>query len=144
MFAGPNSFLTPPASSLYTVVSGTRAPVFGSTAASPSPPTGYTANVTASADDANFALALPFTFYMAGTGYTTCYPGSNGYVTFGGGSSAYASLGPANPAYPKFFFAGGDYSWQRVSRNRVHYLYGRHHDYHLLCSAFFFQHLVTV
>jgi hypothetical protein len=119
MFAAMNSFLTPataaapPAS--YTITAGTRAPVFGSGAASPTPPTGYTARVTASADDANFNVSFGFTFNMAGTGYTSCFPSSNCYVTFGTGSNEYSGLGPTNPPYPKFFFMGADNSWQRVS-----------------------------
>jgi hypothetical protein len=117
MFAAMNSFLTPVAvaSGGYTITAGTRAPVFGAGAASPSPPTGYTANVIANADDANFNIAFGFTFYMSGTGYTSCFPGSNSYVTFGSGSTAYNSLGPTNPALDKFFFMGADNSWQRVS-----------------------------
>jgi hypothetical protein len=117
MFAAMNSFLTPvaAASSGYTITAGTRAPVFGAGAASPSPPTGYTSQVTATADDANFNIGFGFTFYMAGTGYTSCFPGSNCYVTFGAGSTVYNSLGASNPPNDKFFFMGADNSWQRVS-----------------------------
>lgn len=120
MFAAMNSFLTPVAPAVvgggvYTITAGTRAPVYGASAASPSPPTGYTSHVTASADDANFSVALGFTFYMGGTAYTSCHPGSNSYITFGVGSSAYNSLSSSNPANDKFFFMGADNSWQRVS-----------------------------
>jgi hypothetical protein len=117
MFAAINSFLTPTAAapSAYTITAGTRAPVYGSGAASPTPPTGYTAQVTASADDAFFNIGFGFTFYMGNTGYTSCYPSSNCYVTFGSGSTQYSGLGPTNPALNKFFFMGADNSWQRVS-----------------------------
>lgn len=114
MFAAMNSFLTP-VSGGYTITAGTRAPVYGSGAASPTPPTGYTAQITANGDDQFFSIAFGFTFYMAGTGYTSCFPSSNTYVTFGAGSVVFSGLGPANPPYDKFFFMGGDNSWQRVS-----------------------------
>lgn len=116
MLAARNSFMTAaPPSSAYEITSGTRAPVYGAGAASPNPPTGYTVRVSTSQDDSNFLFNLGFTFYMAGTGYTGCYPGSNMYVTFGAGSIAFGNLSATNPPYPKFFFMAADNSWQRVS-----------------------------
>ena len=116
MFAARNSFMTAaPPSSPYAITSGTRAPVYGAGAASPNPPTGYTVRVSSSQDDSFFLFNLGFTFYMAGTGYTSCYPGSNMYVTFGTGSTSYRLLAANLPPYPKFFFMGADNSWQRVS-----------------------------
>lgn len=117
MFAARNSFMTAalPGSASYAITSGTRAPVYGAGAASPNPPTGYTARVSSSQDDSFFLFNLGFTFYMAGTGYTGCYPGSNMYVTFGAGSTQYSGLSATSPALPKFFFMAADNSWQRVS-----------------------------
>jgi len=114
MFAAMNSFLTP-ASVGYVITAGTRAPVYGSGAASPTPPTGYTAQITTSQDDNYFSIGFGFTFFMGGTGYTSCFPSSNCYVTFGSGSVVFSGLGPTNPAFNKFFFMGADNSWQRVS-----------------------------
>lgn len=69
----------------------------------------------ASVDDAFVTVPLPFTFLMAGTGYTTAYMGSNTYITFGSGSTVYSGLSASNPALPKFFLGAADNSYQRVA-----------------------------
>lgn len=98
----------------YPSVQGYAAPVYG-TGAGTYPPTGWTGIQNASVDDGFLTIAIPFTFYMAGTGYTTTYLGSNSYITFGGGSSNYSGLSASNPAYPKLMFGASDNSYQRVS-----------------------------
>jgi hypothetical protein len=111
------SDVTPPApSGTYSIVSGTKLPLFG-TGGGAYPPTGsWTGIQNASVDDAFLTIALPFTFYLAGTGYTTTYMGSNTYLTFSAGSSLFNSLSASNPALPKFMFGAADNSYQRVSR----------------------------
>jgi len=109
----PTPTPTPPPGS-YTLTSGTSYPVYGTGASSNVPPTGWTTQVNSNFDDANVGYTLPFTFYMAGTGYTAIYLGSNTYVTFGAGSNAYSSLGVNNPPYPKLMFGAADNSYQRV------------------------------
>ena len=59
-------------------------------------------------DDGSVNISLPFTWYIAGTGYTSCYVGSNGYITFGGGSSVYSGISSSNPNLPKVCFGGAD------------------------------------
>ena len=98
----------------YPAVAGYTAPVYG-TGAGTYPPTGWTGIQNASVDDGFLTIALPFTFYMAGTGYTTTYLGSNSYITFGAGSSLYSPLNASSPAYPKLMFGASDNSYQRVS-----------------------------
>lgn len=111
------SDVTPPApSGTYSIVSGTKLPLFG-TGGGAYPPTGsWTGIQNASVDDAFLTIALPFTFYLAGTGYTTTYMGSNTYLTFSAGSSLFNSLSASVPALPKFMFGAADNSYQRVSR----------------------------
>lgn len=111
------SDVTPPApSGTYSIVSGTKLPLFG-TGGGAYPPTGsWTGIQNASVDDAFLTIALPFTFYLAGTGYTTTYMGSNSYLTFSAGSTVFNSLSASNPALPKFMFGAADNSYQRVSR----------------------------
>ncbi len=99
----------------YPAVAGYAAPVYGTGGAGTYPPTGWTGIQNASVDDNFLTIALPFTFYMAGTGYTTTYLGSNSYITFGGGSSTYGGLSASTPAYPKLMFGASDNSYQRVS-----------------------------
>jgi|GEM_PF-1413513 len=92
---------------------GVQAPLLGSAPAASS--TGWTLLVNANADQGNALFgSWPFTFNLAGTGYTACYAGSNGYATFGAGSLAYQSLSASNPALPKVLFGSADLSWQRV------------------------------
>lgn len=90
-------------------------PRLGSTGVLTWPPSGWTSLQNATVDDSFVAVPLPFTWYIAGTGYTTAYVGSNGYVTFGSGSSAYSSLTSANPPNPKIMFGAADNSYQRVA-----------------------------
>ena len=111
------SDVTPPApSGTYSIVSGTKLPLFG-TGGGAYPPTGsWTGIQNASVDDAFLTIALPFTFYLAGTGYTTTYMGSNSYLTFSAGSTIFSGLSASVPALPKFMFGAADNSYQRVSR----------------------------
>lgn len=109
------SDVTPPPSGTYSIVSGTKLPLFG-TGGGTYPPSGWTGIQNASVDDNFLTIALPFTFYIAGSGYTTTYLGSNSYITFGSGSSNFNSLSASNPPYPKFMFGSADNSYQRVSR----------------------------
>lgn len=111
------SDVTPPApSGTYSIVSGTKLPLFG-TGGGAYPPTGsWTGIQNASVDDNFLTIALPFTFYLAGTGYTTTYMGSNTYLTFSAGSALYSGLSASVPNLPKFMFGAADNSYQRVSR----------------------------
>ncbi len=111
------SDVTPPApSGLYSIIPGTKLPIFG-TGGGTYPPTGsWTGIQNASVDDSFLTISLPFTFYIAGTGYTTTYMGSNSYLTFGAGSTNFNGLSASNPALPKFMFGAADNSYQRVSR----------------------------
>jgi hypothetical protein len=111
------SDVTPPTpSGTYSIVSGTKLPLFG-IGAGAYPPTGsWTGIQNASVDDAFLTIALPFTFYLAGTGYTTTYMGSNSYLTFSAGSAIFSGLSASVPALPKFMFGAADNSYQRVSR----------------------------
>lgn len=111
------SDVTPiPPSGTYSIVSGTKLPLFG-TGGGAYPPTGsWTGIQNASVDDAFLTIALPFTFYLAGTGYTTTYMGSNSYLTFSAGSTIFSGLSASVPALPKFMFGAADNSYQRVSR----------------------------
>ena len=99
----------------YSIVAGTKAPTFGAGGGA-YPPSGWTGIQNANVDDAFLTINLPFTFYIAGSGYTTTYMGSNSYITFGSGSTVFNSLSASNPPYPKFHFGSGDNSYQRVSR----------------------------
>jgi len=101
---------------VYTLNTGTKAPVLGAGAQSPFPASGWTSIISASGDDANTSVSLPFTWTYNNTGYTTYFPNSNYYVTFGSGSTVFNALSATNPALNKIFFAGADNSWQRVSR----------------------------
>lgn len=108
------SITDPPAAPAF-ITSGTKAPILGSGAAAIYPESGWTGLQNASVDDAFVTVPLGFTFYMAGTAYTTAYVGSNSYLTFGSGSTNYSSLSASNPAFPKFAFGASDNSYQRVS-----------------------------
>ena len=99
----------------YTLSVGTKAPVLGAAGQSPFPATNWTSLVSASADDTNISVALPFTWTYNGTGRAAFFPNSNFYITFGSGSNAYSGLSASSPALDKIFFAGTDNSWQRVS-----------------------------
>jgi hypothetical protein len=77
--------------------------------------TGWSRVVNANADEQNILFdSWPFTFYLADTGYTACYPATNGYATFGSGINLYGDLGASIPALPKIMFGSGDLSWQRL------------------------------
>ena len=96
------------------ILSGALAPpLLGSASATDF--SGWSRVINANGDDANILFgSWPFTFYLAGTGYTACYPGSNGYATFGSGSSIYTPISASSPALPKVMFGSGDRSWQRL------------------------------
>jgi hypothetical protein len=100
---------------VYTLEVGTKAPVLGAGAQSPFPAVGWTSIVSATADDANTNVSLPFAWNYNNTGYTSFFPNSNYYVTFGSGSNQFNSLSASSPALNKIYFAGADNSWQRVS-----------------------------
>lgn len=103
---------------IYSIVAGTKTPIFG-TGGGAYPPSGWTGIQNSSVDDNFLTINLPFTFYIAGSGYTTTYMGSNTYLTFSAGSSEYGNagaLGATRPPYPKFHFGSADNSYQRVSR----------------------------
>lgn len=102
-------------SGVYTLEVGTKAPVLGAGAQSPFPASSWTSIVSATADDANTVISLPFTWPYNSNNYTSFYAASNYYITFGSGSNAFNSLSAANPPLNKIFFAGADNSWQRVS-----------------------------
>jgi len=104
-----------PITGVYTLETGTKAPVLGAGAQSPFPASGWTSIISVSGDDANTVVSLPFTWTYNNTGYTNFFPNSNYYVTFGLGSTVFNSLSESNPALNKIFFAGADNSWQRVS-----------------------------
>ena len=96
------------------ISSGSKLPVYGTSGGS-YPPPGWTGIQNASIDDGWVSLSLPFTFYIAGGGYTTTYMGSNTYLTFSSGSTLFSGLSASNPALPKFMFGAADNSYQRVS-----------------------------
>lgn len=98
----------------YSIVSGTKAPVFGSLGGT-YPPSGWTGLQDSSVDDSFVTVSLPFTWTIASTGYTTVYPGSNTYITFGSGSNIYSGLSASNPALNKIHLGSADNSFQRVS-----------------------------
>ena len=104
-----------PATGVYTLNTGTKAPVLGAGAQSPFPASGWTSIISVSGDDANTTVSLPFTWTYNNTGYTSFFPNSNYYVTFGSGSNQFNGLSASSPALNKIFFAGADNSWQRVS-----------------------------
>lgn len=93
---------------------GNKLPTYG-TGGGSYPPPGWTGIINASVDDGWASIGIPFTFYIAGSGYTTAYMGSNTYLTFGAGSFAYSSLSASTPSLPKFMFGAADNSYQRLS-----------------------------
>jgi hypothetical protein len=97
------------------ISSGSKLPVYGTSGGS-YPPPGWVGVQNASVDDGWLSIFLPFTFYIAGNGYTTTYISSNTYLTFGSGSALFSGLSASNPALPKFMFGAFDNSFQRVSR----------------------------
>lgn len=100
----------------YRLVSGAKLPTLGPRGQTTFPESGWTSIISASGDDANTSVTLPFTWRYNSVGYTTVFPNSNYYITFGTGSSEFNSLANNFPALNKIFFAGTDNSWQRVSR----------------------------
>lgn len=94
-------------------VAGNAAPVLGASPATTT--TGWTLLLNANTDDDFVEVpGFGFTFYLAGTGYTSCFAGSNGYLTFGAGSTEYRFLWYDNPALPKLLFGPYDNSYQRI------------------------------
>lgn len=98
----------------YSIASGTKAPIFGAGGGT-YPPSGWTGLQNASADDASLSVALPFTWTINNTGYTSVFVGSNTYITFGSGSSTYSGLSASVPALNKIHLGAADNSFQRVS-----------------------------
>ena len=107
--------VSPVSPATYSVVSGTKLPIYG-TGGGTYPPSGWTGIQNISEDDNFLTISLPFTFYIAGSGYTTTYMGSNTYLTFSAGSTLFNGLTASNPTLPKFMFGAADNSYQRVSR----------------------------
>jgi hypothetical protein len=100
----------------YSIVSGNKAPIYG-TGGGTYPPTGsWTGIQNSSVDDASLSVTIPFTWTINSTGYTSAFVGSNTYITFGSGSSNYSSLSSSNPFLNKFHLGAADNSYQRVSR----------------------------
>lgn len=102
----------------YDILSGTKLPTYGTGGGTYPPTANWTGLQNLSADDAFLTINLPFTFYIAGSGYTTTYMGSNTYLTFSAGASEYGqlgALGATRPPVPKFHFGAADNSYQRVS-----------------------------
>lgn len=110
--------VTPPLpGGVYTLNTGTKAPVLGIVGQSPFPATGWTSIISASGDDDNRQVTLPFTWTYNSNNYTSFYAASNFYVTFGAGSNVFNGITASNPALDKILFAAADNSWQRVSSN---------------------------
>lgn len=105
---------------VYTVTSGTKAPVYG---AGPGayPPSGWTGLQNVSLDDGFLIVPFPasFTFYHSGKATSNVYVSTNAYLTYGSGSNVYNALSSSNPALPKYFLGASDNSYQRVSY--IHY-----------------------
>lgn len=99
---------------LYSIIAGTKTPIYGSGGGT-YPPSGWNGIQNSSVDDNFLTINLPFTFYIAGSGYTTTYMGSNTYLTFSAGSTLFSGLSASVPAVPKFHFGAADNSYQRVS-----------------------------
>jgi hypothetical protein len=99
----------------YEILQQTRLPVYGTGGGLYPPTPQWTGLINQSRDDNFIRIDLPFTFYIAGNGYTDVYLSSNTYLTFGAGSLEYFSLSASNPPLPKFHFGSGDNSYQRVS-----------------------------
>jgi len=101
--------------SVYSIVSGNKAPVYGSGGGS-YPPTGsWTGLQNGSVDDAFVTVSLPFNWAINSGLWAVAYVGSNTYITFGAGSSLYASLSSSNPGLNKLMLGAADNSYQRVS-----------------------------
>ena len=78
--------LTGLTSGLYTIIPGTKTPIYGSGGGT-YPPSGWTGIQNASVDDNFLTINLPFTFYIAGSGWTQTFMSSNSYITFNVGSA---------------------------------------------------------
>jgi hypothetical protein len=99
----------------YQILNETQLPIYGTGGGLYPPNPQWDGLLNQSRDDFFIEIGLPFTFYIAGTGYTSTFLGSNAYLTFGSGSLEYISLSPSNPPFPKFHFGSADNSFQRVS-----------------------------
>ena len=96
------------------VVSGTKAPTYGSGGGT-YPPPNWTGRQNSSVDDSSLLLpTLPFNFTISNTAYTAVYLGSNSYITFGSGSGS-LNVSASIPALNKLHFGSSDNSYQRVS-----------------------------
>jgi hypothetical protein len=101
--------------SVYSIVSGNKAPIYGTGGGSYPPTVSWTGLQNGSVDDGFVTVSLPFTWTINNTGYTVAYVGSNTYITFGSGSSLYSGLSSSNPVLNKFMLGAADNSYQRVS-----------------------------
>ena len=104
---------------VYDIVLGTKLPIYGTGGGTYPPTASWTGIQNVSVDDNFLTINLPFTFYIAGSGYTQTFMGSNSYLTFSAGASEYGNLGQlgaTRPPVPKFHFGSADNSYQRVSR----------------------------
>jgi len=99
----------------YDIIRGTKAPIYGAGGGTYPPTASWTGIQNSSVDDNFLTINLPFTFYIAGSGWTQTFMSSNSYITFNVGSAVFNSLGVTNPPYSKFMFGSGDNSYQRVS-----------------------------
>jgi hypothetical protein len=99
----------------YEILNQTQLPSYGTGGGSYPPSPQWTGLLDLSRDDFFIEIGLPFTFYIAGNGYSNTFLGSNTYLTFGEGSLEYISLSASNPPLPKFHFGSADNSFQRVS-----------------------------
>jgi len=115
IYGKPAAWVTPTTTmrpQIRALLAGVQAPLLGAGPATDY--TGWSRVVNASEDDASILFgSWPFTFYLAGTGYTACYPTSNGLATFGSGSAS-ATSSASSPQLPKLMFGPGDRSWQRL------------------------------
>lgn len=105
--------INPPDS--YEILGETKLPIYGTGGGAYPPSPSWTGLLNQSRDDLFVEISLPFTFYIAGSGYTSTFLSSNTYLTFGSGSLEYISLSASNPPLPKFHFGAGDNSAQRIS-----------------------------
>ncbi len=67
---------------------------------SPNGTSGLTLAYNGDADDASFAVNLPWSVNFLGTNYNSVFVGSNGYITFQSGSSTYSGFSASNPPGP--------------------------------------------
>ena len=83
MVYGSFGYRAPAAPGIYSITSGTKAPVFG-TGPGAYPPSGWTGLINQSFDDAyTIVQNMPFTFSHSGVTSANVYVESNSYLTYG-------------------------------------------------------------